>query len=383
MHQSREPGYRLAGMLLGLLLAAGPALPPAEPRPGGNDEQAALQQIADQLVAEYQVPGMLLGLIRDGQLVARAASGIRHAHHPEVLLTSEDCGHLGSCGKALTATLAGLLVDQGRIEWDDTIEHRLPGLAGRIDPAYHEVTLGQLLKHRGGVPANGAPWRAGGEASRQNRMEIVARGLETRPGERVVGQFAYSNLGYLVAALMMESATGETWEDLMRIHLLEPLQLESAGYGPPSTDKRIQHPWGHAASSTGAQPVSLDNPPSMAPAGTLHMNLEDWARFARLHLDPPAESDDRRLTLSGPTRDYLHQPGGSGTAYAGGWLVRRLPAGQTELSHEGSNTFWLASIVLRPGQRSGILVITNQSPQTSSPANQAAIGRITKLIEAP
>ncbi len=367
-----------------VLAAPWPAAPawPQQPAPPVLDETLCreLQTIVDDVVDRYQLPGMLAAVMKDRKIVAQVASGVRNVRHPDVPLTIHDTGHLGSCSKALTATLAGILVDNGMLDWQDTVADRLPRLADEIDPVYRDVTLWQLLTHTAGVAANGPAWSGGGVATPENRQRIVAKGLKTKPSELMVGKYAYSNLGYLVAAAMMESATAQTWEQLVTEKLFEPLEMTSAGFGPPATGDQIDQPWGHFLRGKVPVPTSRDNPPAMGPAGTIHANLADWARFVSLHM---AAGNDEASLIHDQTRRFLHTPPETSGAnrYSGGWIVVKLASGGYELQHEGSNTFWLASVVLQPESGSAILLITNHALQPALPANHEAIRRIRRLVQ--
>src|SRR5829696_2857189 len=111
--------------------------------------------------------------------------------------------------------------------------------------------------------------------------QLVTRPLQSRPGL----QFAYANMGYMLAGAMLERVTGQTWEELIVERVFDPLGVKSAGLGPQSTLGRVDAPLGHEPRE-GARPKPLlagpggDNPEVMGPAGTAHMSVLDFARWA-------------------------------------------------------------------------------------------------------
>jgi len=186
--------------------------------------------------------------------------------------------------KAMTATMIARLIERGDVDlgWETTIEEGLPDLATHLDPSFLKVTLKQLVMHRGGCPGEtgwGIPEK---ENITQTRRELVKLELcisrKTSPGD-----YEYSNLGYVVASLMATRATGKPWEQLMREEIFEPLELTSAGFGPPGTTGKEDQPWGHVTRFTIQVPLQHDNPPALGPAGTVHMSLGDWAKFCLSH----------------------------------------------------------------------------------------------------
>ena len=196
--------------------------------------------------------------------------------------------HLGSCTKAMTATLIGTLVDQGLLSWSSTIRSVFPELASRIHPDFQAATLSHLLTHRAGLPHDASWWRLPGRTTTDKRraalLELMGRAPATKPGTA----YAYSNAGYVLAGLMAEQMSGRPWEDLIRTRVFEPLGMSSAGFGPPGLPDRdrgrIDQPWGHRDSGGRVDPVREDNAPCMGPAGTVHCTMADWGKFASLHL---------------------------------------------------------------------------------------------------
>jgi CubicO group peptidase (beta-lactamase class C family) len=346
-----------------------------------NDE--SLRVILSEVIEERNITGMVALVMVDHKIVARAAAGLRNASQPDFPMTIDDKIHLGSCTKAITALLAGRLVDSGQLSWDDTIGKRLPAIADAISPAYRDVTLTQLLQHRGGVMANGAAWNKGGVASVENRLEIIRMGLEKLSEETEIGKFHYSNLGYLVVAAMIESAGGKSWEQLVEERVFEPLGIKSAGFGPPIGDGPFDQPWGHRLNNGKIIPIRFDNPPATVPAGGVHMNLADWARLIAVQM--PTSTSEKPF-LSSQTLEFLHTPPATSTEhagetpYCGGWMIVDYGKDFCELQHEGSNTMWLATAIVRPRIGTAILVVTNYPLDLSLPANAEVVERIRQAL---
>ena len=109
---------------------------------------------------EHKVPALAVVVTKDGQICDRAAAGVRKWGDPTPI-TTNDVFHIGSCTKSMTATLAAMFIEQGKLRWDTTIAEMFPELKGKMDKRYETVTVEQLLHHRGGVPHNppSAAWK--------------------------------------------------------------------------------------------------------------------------------------------------------------------------------------------------------------------------------
>lgn len=342
----------------------------AEPQ----DVSAPLERIRN----SHEVPALAAAAVDEGCIVAMGVSGFRTAGGEEHA-TLADRWHLGSCTKSMTASLAAMLVEDGTLRWDSTIAEVLGGDCDDMDDAWREVTLEQLLVHRGGAPheAPADVWTVAcgrlGTPTEQRRAFI--QGLLVKPPETTPGtQWVYSDSGYAIAGTMMERATGQAWETLMRERLFEPLGLMSAGFGEPATAGVVDQPWGHRGYVAPFKPVppgpDADNPPAIGPAGTVHLSVGDFARYAMWHV---AGARGEGWLLSPESFEKLHTPPPE-QEYAMGWAVTsRRWAGGTTLMHQGENEMFYAVMWLGPGENTAFVAVCNADGAMASDACNEAI----------
>lgn len=322
---------------------------------------------------------MAAAIVSVDGLKAHGAVGVRQRGE-DAAITIDDRFHIGSCTKAMTATLCAMLVEEGRLRWDLTLAEAFSELASEMHEDLRAVTLEQLLQHRGGIAGDLTPnglwqrvWDFRGEP-REGRA-MLAREVLVRPPIGPVGKFQYANAGYAIAGHIAELAAGQSWEQLIRARLFDPLQMTSAGFGAPGGSETIDQPRGHGA---GGRPVppgrEADNPALMGPAGNVHATVDDWSKFIALHLRGAA--CDTEL-LKATTFASLHQPQGTeqpgDSAYAMGWAVTTRPwAGGVALTHSGSNTMWFATTWLSPSRGFAVLAVCNQGGDAGAKACDAA-----------
>lgn len=347
------------------------ALPPADKAPEVADLGGRLERIR----GESKVPGMAIAVIgtfdpaAPPRLLGRGRAGVREAGTDRAI-ASDDLWHLGSCTKAFTATLCAILVDEGKLRWDATVADALRNDSASIDRGWAEVTLEDLLRHTGGAPPTApteawrAAWACGDEAVRC-RQRFVEAILAAPPQAR--GTFRYSNQGYSIAGRMCELAAGAPWEELVTRRVCEPLGIASAGFGVPSKHRPDRAPKGHDEHGAVSD---IDNPNAIAPAGTLHMTIEDWARFVAFHAAPSPSS---ALPITQASFDRLHRAAANSTSGAAlGWMAAERPWGGPVLNHSGSNTVWFCTTWISPSKRFAVLVTANQGGDAAARAADRA-----------
>lgn len=329
----------------------------------------------------HNLPALAVVVVKDGRICDRVAVGVRKWGDPTPV-TTHDVFHIGSCTKSMTATLAAILIEEGKLRWDTTIGEVFPELKGKMDKRYESVTVEQLLTHRGGVPdappaaAWQQAWAQQGTLTEQ-RLEFIKAVLSQPPAAAPGTRMIYSNQGYAILGAMLERITGTPWESLITEKLFKPLHMDSAGFGPPGTIGAVDQPWGHIRKWFITVPLQKDNPPAIAPAGCVHCSLDDLARFTIFHM----QRNPVGGLLKPETLARLHTPP-AGSDYACGWVVlKRAWAGGTALMHNGSNTMWYVVMWLAPEKDFSVVVGTNiAGPDAEQGCDEAASAMIKNWL---
>lgn len=330
-----------------------PGPPPTLLAPASAEDLAPL---LEPVLAEHGVPALAGAVVHHGEVVGIGAVGLDRTDQ-DGLASIDDRWHVGSNGKAMTATLIARLVERGTLSWDTTIGDTLSDLEPHPDLA--PVTLEQLLTHRSGILANpGKPWMirlvASSAPPREARRTVLKAMLAKPPLFEPGTEMLYSNTGYVTAGAIAEAVTDTPWEQLMEDEVFRPLGVEDFGFGPPPPPS----PAGHVGEThTPVEPVPIaDNPRALGPAGTMHFTFTSWARFVAAHV--AGDRGEHSGYLSDETWAKLHEP--QLNEYAMGWGVRTPDkVGARVLAHSGSNTMWYAQVMAVPEWDAAILVATN------------------------
>jgi len=282
----------------------------------------------------------------------------------------------------MTATLAAMFVEEGKLSWNTTIAEVFPELKGKMNKFYETVTVEQLLTHRGGVPEKppAAAWARAWEqhgTPMEQRREFIAAVLAEKPADTSGTNEIYSNQGYTIVGAMLEKIAGQPWETLITEKLFKPLHMDTAGFGVPGTTGKTDQPWGHTKRLFWTEPAQSDNPPAIAPAGRVHLSLDDLARYAIFHM----EGEQKDGLLKAVTVRKLHTAARGGD-YAFGWVVsKRSWAGGTTLWHNGSNSLWYVNVWLAPAKDFAVIVATNTGADNAhNGTDEAAVAMIHKWL---
>lgn len=349
---------------------AGCATAPDPRRP--LEPQAA--SVLQDAMAGKAVPGMAAMVIRDFAVETEHFAGVRALGSP-AMVAPNDRWHLGSDGKAITATLIAKLVDADVLTWERPLAEMSPELVGGMQPAYRDVNLADLLSHRAGLPENTSDldfflaFHADTAPLNAQRLRYITRCLQEPPVGPARGETSYSNTGFLIAAACAERVTGRTFEDLIVTHVFEPLGIQSITF---SQFGGADEPQGHVDGRIANQ-LNDVNPLMFAPAGGMRMSLRDWARFC---IDQMQGERGRGRLLRAETYRFLHAPQGE-TRTALGWGAAEHPMNLRgpALTHSGSDGNWFALVCLFPETGNGVLVAANAADSMGGDAASVAVMR--------
>lgn len=348
------------------------------PSPVGASD---LETYLDEVRSEYGLPALAAAVVKGGEVTDAAATGTRVAHG-DIPVTIDDRFHLGSNTKSMTATLAGALVEEGKLRWDSTVGEVLGEDIDGLSDSLSKATLAQLLSHSSGVPGDTDEMMDlyfNVDVFDYNLPELRRHTLESWAANEVSipdgSPFQYANFGYMIAGMMMEKAAGTPWEAMVHERIFDPLDMETAGLGPQATFGLIDAPVGHRVDADGnVTPMfwgpAADVPPVIGPAGNAHMSVLDYAKWAAWNagkasrgpalLEPETLATIQAEHVRTPARENPPPGTPSTGGYGLGWGVVEFDwADHPILTHNGSNSMNLARIVVDTDRDLAVVVLTN------------------------
>ena len=171
-------------------------------------------------VHDWQVPGLAVAVVKDGEVVFSKGYGVRELGKPAAV-DAHTLFAVGSTTKAMTAALIGMLVDEKKLSWDDPVVKHLPWFQLSDPYLTREITVRDLLTHRAGLGNADYLWYG----QETEPREILRRVRLLTPAYSLRSSFIYQNVMYAAAGAVIEAVTGQSWEDVMRTRLFEPLGM--------------------------------------------------------------------------------------------------------------------------------------------------------------
>jgi CubicO group peptidase (beta-lactamase class C family) len=321
-----------------------------------------LDDYAAKSMAAWDVPGMAVVVVKDGKVVHSRGYGFRQLGHDE-RVDEQTIFPISSATKSFTAAAMAKLVDCEKLTWDDAVIRYLPVLG--VDP---RITIDHIIRHRSGLPLANLLWRSGALSAEEILARLHLLKPVAAPGER----FIYNNNMYLVAGTIIEKVSGNTWRDHLRTELFTPLGMHST-YADSSQIASLRNVAAPHATLEGTVQSIERCPVISAPAGGIHSNLTDLAKWLLFHLEPDVQ---RRVSVLSPARiQEIHTapadksenttpvkpktPHAPITRYGLGWFFNDH-RGHTIVEHSGVQNGFVAWIAMVPSERVGVAILTNR-----------------------
>ena len=347
------------------------AVPPGTAQEVPSAPPADLDRFVADVMTSFDVPGLALAIVRDGRVVVARGYGVRHLDRPDPVDEHTRFG-IASNTKAFTATALALLVEEGRLEWDAPVIRYLPWFQMWDPWVTREITVRDLLVHRSGLGL-GQGDLLGWPPSDRTREEIVRAIRWLEPVSSFRSAYAYDNVLYHVAALVIESVSGLTWEEFVASRIIGPLGMSDARVSRASTREGGNMATPHARIEGNVRPVEPFDATNTNASGGINASARDMATWMLVQLDSGRVSGGERLFSPTTTSELwtivtpipfaspppeLAPLARSFNGYALGFAVRDY-RGHQMVTHTGSLPGYVSRLTLLPALDLGVMVLTN------------------------
>jgi len=341
--------------------------------------QHKLDLLVEQLEQQRQthhIPGMAIAVVKDDEVILTHGFGIASVEE-ETPVTPETIFAIGSATKAFTSTLVGMLVDEGKMDWDDPVTEYLSYFQMNVESNNKsaEITLRDVLSHRTGFTRMGL-LIASGQIPRE---EVLLDATRAEPYVPFREKWYYSNVMYMSAGVAAGKADGTDWDTLVTERIFEPLGMNSTttSVTQAEEDSRLAsgYLWDEDLQAYEYKPMrNVDN---IGPSGSINSNVIDMAQWLRLQLDR-GEYEGRRLiseeNLSETWTTQIDMTENVG--YGMGWMIWEWE-GQPVIEHGGNVDGFSAQVAMLPESNLGFVLLTNAS---ASPLPPQAINMVWNTL---
>ncbi|SFK67494.1 serine hydrolase [Lysobacter sp. cf310] len=373
--RSTSLATRGAGLLLGALLACQAlAAPPAPELPAQlQDFDAYVEGVRQR----FDVPGIAVAIVKDGKIVLERGYGLRRLDRPEKV-DARTLFAIASNTKAFTSASLSILADEGKLSLDDRVIDHLPWFRMADPYVTREMRVRDLLAHRSGLGL-GAGDLLYWPGTDYSTLEVAQRLRDVPLTGSFRGQYAYDNILYGVAQLVIEQASGQSYERFLRSRILDPLGMRDTRYNSDALKPGDNVATGYAkADFKDLQPAPRMAWGNVSGAGGLYSSVHDMSQWLRAQLDGGVYTDaggkERRLfsaqrqkamwsivtpmPISEPSVPELAPVRPNFLGYGEGWQLSDY-RGSKLVWHTGGWPGMVSRVTLVPEHRLGIVVLTS------------------------
>jgi CubicO group peptidase (beta-lactamase class C family) len=330
-------------------------------------DTAALDGLVQEALQTWQVPGVAVVVVRGDRVVYLKGLGVRDVGTRRPV-TADTVFPLASCTKAFTSTAIAMLVDEGKMGWDDPVRKHVPFFRLADPLADAEVTVRDLLCHRTGVASHDLLWYR----SPHPPEEIVRRLRYLQPSKSFRAAFQYQSSMYTAAGCAVGKASQSSWGDFVQKRIFTPLEMTASSVTTKQALKAADHASPHRKNSEGKIAVIPWYPiVHPEPAGSVNVTARDLGNWLLFQLGEGTWKGKRLVSAAALGETHTPQiplrlegiaravnPFTTQMSYGLGWVVQDY-RGQLQITHVGSIDGFRAHVAFLPQAKLGIGILSN------------------------
>ena len=351
------------GLLFPLTLAA--QAKPAAPPPNFDAYVASVMK-------QFEVPGMGIAIVKDGQVVLAKGYGVKRLGSSDKVDADTRFG-IASNTKAFTALALGMLVEEGKLEWDAPVVNYLPQFMMWDSWVTRQITVRDILVHNSGLGL-GAGDLLWWPPTTYTPQEIMQRLRYIEPATSFRSAYAYDNVLYLVAGQLIQAVSGQSWSDFVTNRIIRPVGMKEATTTHAAAGDAQGNVSGtHAKVDGVVRVIKPFSDPNTDPAGGINAGANDMARWMIAQMDSGRVGDKRLWRQSttrqqwsvvtplptGPAPKELAPYTANFQGYGLGFFLRDY-RGEKLVTHTGGLPGYVSLLMMLPNQKVGVVVLTNQ-----------------------
>lgn len=351
--------------LIGLLILAFAVVPSAAAQDAPLN---GFDEYVNKAIRDWEVPGIAIAIVKDDKIVLAKGYGVKKLSDPAPV-DERTLFAIGSSSKAFTAASIAMLVDEGKLKWDEPARKYLPGFETYDPYVTRELSVRDLLTHRSGIERGDFLWYG----TENDRDEILRRTRYIKPSWSLRSHFGYQNLMYLAAGQIVGKTNGKTWDEFIEQRIFAPLGMTSSNTSIRGFTNGGNVASPHATFGDKIEPIAWRNIDNIAPAGSINSNAVDMAQWIRLQLGQGVYQN-KRLFSSGAAKEMhspqtiiplegsmqLLYPEAHFLTYGLGWFLSDY-RGRKVVEHGGAIDGMRAQVAMLPEEKLGVVILTNMN----------------------
>lgn len=316
-----------------------------------------------QLIESYHASGVAVAIIKNGKVVYQKGFGYRN-YGEKLKVDANTVFGIGSVTKSFTASLVGILEDERLLSINNSPRKYLENLEFYNDDMNEKVTMHHILNHATGI-SNMSSESSSILFRASNPKDIIPKLKYLPPSNTVGKELMYNNMMYGLSSLVVEKITGKSWEKNIKQRIFKPLKMNNSYTSYKSAIKNKNLAFGYAVDSIIPSRVLSENIPINAPAGSIFSSVNDMTKWMKVWMNEEGQILSKEY-IKKATESYLEFPSGNDSIlpkpyYGYGWLIREYDDGLKRVEHSGGVSGYTSNLVMFPKEKTGIVVLTNQS----------------------
>ena len=317
----------------------------------------------------FDVPGIAVAIVKDGKVIHSKGYGVRSLNTKELVNENTFFG-IASNSKAFTAAGLGILVDEGKLNWDDKVVDLIPGFKLYNPYVTQEFTIRDLLTHRSGLGLGAGDLMIFPDSNRVTKNELIHNLRYLKPVSAFRTKFDYDNLLYIVAGEVLAKVSGMSWEEFIENRIMRPLGMDQSAASYPRLKNKANSIDAHAPVDGKLKVISKGFPEISNAAGGIWTNADELSKWVIMQMNGGKYGESLAKKLFSPE---VHEemwspqtilPGGGNyrnhfRSYGLGWFLSD-ENGYLEVEHTGGLSGIVSQVTLIPEMKLGIIVLTNQ-----------------------
>lgn len=315
-----------------------------------------LEKLFEEERVKNKIPGLALAVVKDGEVVFAKGFGYSNLEEKKPVDT-ETLFAIGSSTKSFTSTLVAMLVDEGKMDWDDPVSRYLPDFKMDVDTGDQEITIRDLLCHRTGFTRMGLIWASGSKT----RAEVIEQAKLAKPYADFQEKFLYNNVMYMTSGVCAGRATDSDWDTLIAERIFKPLEMKNSTTSIIEAQKDDRLSLGYTWDNDQEEFVNLPmrNLDSIGPSGSINSNILDMTNWVRFQLANGTYDGKSLMSKESQAETWSKQiEVGGDIGYGFGWMLREWN-GKKVVEHGGNIDGFGAQVTLLPEMNAGYVLLTN------------------------
>jgi len=334
-----------------------------------NIDLSMVDEVVEKTLETFNVPGIAVGIVHNDEVVLAKGYGIANINTGEKVNSSTNFG-IASNSKAFTTTAIALLIDQGKINWDDRVKKYIPEFKMYNDYVTENFTIRDLVVHRSGLGLGAGDLMVWPDGHDFTPDDIIQNIQHLKPVSDFRTKYDYDNLLYIIAGVVIERVSGKSWTDFIEENFIQPLNMNRTAASWNTLKDRSNVIVPHVPIDGELKVVDRYTNSIFDAAAGLYSNIDDLIHWVKFQLNYGKTEDGRQLVSEEQMKQLSTpqtlQPNRTTEpyntlfrAYGLGFQLQDMN-GKLEVSHTGGLEGIVTQIIMYPQLNLGIIVLTNQ-----------------------